>query len=256
MLKNFIWNILYALTRALPHHPRMTILLYHSISDSPDFFAVAPEVFDRQMRYVSERYEVVQLSRAFEHASGKCVEHDSVAISFDDGYRDFLTEVLPILERYRIPATVFVLGDNPDRAELGTDHPLLAPEDFAKFSSLITVGSHSLVHKKLTKMLVEDIVYEMVLSRESVKERVGTAPRYLAYPKGSYNEAVMRLASEAGYEGAVSVVERGVYSGDNAYALPRVQIDSTTTFRRFQAKLTQAADWYYTLWSLARLKRK
>ncbi len=256
MLKNLIWNILYALARALPHQPRMTVLLYHSVSDSPDFFAVSPDIFDRQMRYVSERYAVVSLSRAFEHAAGKCVERDSVAVSFDDGYRDFLTEALPILERYQIPTTVFVLGDNPDRAELGTDHPLLAPEDFAKFSPLVTVGSHTLVHKKLIKMSVEDAVRELSLSRESVKERTGTVPRYLAYPKGSYNEVVMHLASEAGYDGAVSVVERGVHPGDSAYALPRVQIDSTTSFLRFQAKLTQAADWYYRLWSLARLKRK
>jgi peptidoglycan/xylan/chitin deacetylase (PgdA/CDA1 family) len=250
LIKKLVWWKLSLLARLFPHKPRMTVLLYHSISDSQDFFAVSPAMFERQMQHLKKRFDVVPLSRAFAHAAGERVERDSAAITFDDGYRDFLTDALPVLKRHGIPATVFILGDSPDRAELGNDHPLLTPVDFPALADpLVTIGSHGLTHKKLTKMSLEDLKRELEESRR--------AAEYFAYPKGSYNDTVISGVREAGYEGAVSVVERGVRPGDDAYALPRIQIDSSTTESEFHAKLSLAADWYYALWSLAkRVKAK
>ncbi|MBI3572119.1 polysaccharide deacetylase family protein [Candidatus Kaiserbacteria bacterium] len=250
-LRSLAWRVLAILAHLAPHQPRMTVLLYHSISDADDFFAVSPPEFNRQMQYLTTQFELVPLARAFRHAAGERVRRDSVAVTFDDGYRDFATTALPILKRHKIPTTVFVLGDSPDRAELGNNHPLLAPADFfALPHPFITVGSHGLTHRKLTKIPLPEARKEMEESRRVVEQRTGASSSYLAYPKGSYSPAVMRAAQEAGYEGAVSVVERGVHESDDRYALPRVQVDSSTTPIEFRAKLSPAADWYYALWKL------
>lgn len=250
-LRALVWRLLFTFARALPHSPRMTVLLYHSISDAPDFFAVSPYEFGRHMRFLKARFDVVPLSRAFAHAAGSSVARDSVALTFDDGYRDFVITALPILEQYAMPATVFVLGASPDRKELGNEFPLITADDapFLK-SPLISVGSHALSHKKLTGLPLAAAKREMEESLSRIGGQYGKVPDYLAYPKGSYNDTVKNIATAAGYRGAVSVIERGVRTGDDAYALPRVQIDGDTSAFLFEAKLSPAADWYYRLWKI------
>ena len=256
--KTLVWRTLDLFARLLPHSPRMTALLYHSVSISPeDVFAVSPEQFEAQMRYLQKNFDVVPLSRAFAHAAGIRVARDSVSVTFDDGYSDFVTEALPILKRYGIPATVFVLGESPDRRELGNDHQLLTKAEAVAINDpLFTIGSHTLSHVKLTKIPLEMARQEMKDSRRVIADHFGTAPAYISYPKGSYNQEVVHVARETGYEGAVSVIERGVRVGDSQYALPRVQVDSSTTEAKFHAKLSPAVDWYYTIWHLLKRKKK
>ncbi len=96
-----------------------TILMYHSISDGPSntpnsILRVSPQNFDSQMCYLKKNADVVSLSeiiQALQH--GRKAER-LVAITFDDGYRDNLTSALPILERYDLPATIFLTTDYLD----------------------------------------------------------------------------------------------------------------------------------------------
>ena len=251
-LRGFLLGVLYFFA-STTREPRMTVLLYHAITDARDFFAVSPRAFDEQMKYLCEHYATVPLSRAFAHAAGKSIDRDSVAVTFDDGYKDFITAALPILEKYNIPATVFILGGTPDPADLGNTYPRLESKDLHLLTNpLVSIGSHAMTHKKLTKISREELVGEVRQSREFIERTFAIRPEYLAYPKGSFNAAVMQATSDAGYAGAVSVVERGVRISDSLYALPRVQVDSSTTMNEFRAKLTKAADWYYALWCLVK----
>ena len=251
LLRKGVWTVLFYLSRFLPHHPRMVVLLYHSISDTDDFFAVSPQKFESQMAYIKKQYEVVPLSRAFEHAAGNRVQRDSVAITFDDGYQDFADNAFPILKRYKLPATVFLIGGNPDRKELGNELPLISKEGASIFKdTLIDVGSHGATHRKITRLTESEAQDELEKSRASIESLSGVRTDFFSYPKGSTNNKVQAFVKASGYQGAVSVNERGVRKGDNMYALPRIQIDRSTTGKVFQAKLTSAADWYYRLWKL------
>jgi peptidoglycan/xylan/chitin deacetylase (PgdA/CDA1 family) len=252
-LLEMFWRLLRFFGWEITDIPRMTVLLYHSVSDSDDFHAVTPAAFASQIEYLKRYFDVVPLSRAFAHAAGKSVEKDSVAITFDDGYRDFIENAQPILERFAAPATLFVLGGEADRRELGNAHPLIAREDIPRINrNLVDVGSHGMTHKKLTRLSEEDAKREMSESRDRIAQTYGEEPDYFSYAKGAVNGSVRRLAEEAGYEGAVSVIQRGVHEGDDLFALPRMQVDSETTFRIFCAKLSIAADWHHALWSLVR----
>jgi peptidoglycan/xylan/chitin deacetylase (PgdA/CDA1 family) len=257
LFREMFWRLLRFFGWEISSEPRMTVLFYHSISEGNDFFAVAPAMFEEQMQYLKKYYEVVPLSRAFLHAEGKRVTKNSVALTFDDGYRDFVEQVQPVLERFQFPATLFVLSDAPDRGELGNEYPLMGAADVPKLNrALVDVGSHGLSHKKLSKLPIEEAKKEIEESRDAIRERYGTVPAYLAYPKGSCNAPVKEAVQNAGFLGAVSVIQCGVHKGDDPYALPRVQIDSTTTRRIFGAKLTIAADWYYGIWFFLRGKWK
>ena len=93
----------------------MKILMYHSVAgDEEARFVepanrITPRHFERQMAYLRETRRVVPLSLLVDElAAGKSPPVGTVCITFDDGYRDNLTVAAPILEKYRLPATLFL----------------------------------------------------------------------------------------------------------------------------------------------------
>jgi peptidoglycan/xylan/chitin deacetylase (PgdA/CDA1 family) len=89
------------------------ILLYHRVSSDsdPSYPPLRPEIFDAHCRVLRRNFNVLPLREMIgrhqtgESLGGRC------AVTFDDGYRDFLTHAYPILERYEIPVTQFLVVD-------------------------------------------------------------------------------------------------------------------------------------------------
>jgi peptidoglycan/xylan/chitin deacetylase (PgdA/CDA1 family) len=86
------------------------ILSYHRVNDDHDpFFPARPtEVFERQMAYIARWYRVLPLEAMVEGIRRGGLPRNALAITIDDGYRDTLTHVAPILARHGLPATVFL----------------------------------------------------------------------------------------------------------------------------------------------------
>lgn len=87
-------------------HPK--ILMYHRIMDTPDGEGITPEEFQRHVEIVKENFYPLTLKALMEaFAVGEVPKH-AVVITFDDGYSDFGDVAFPILNRYKVPATLFV----------------------------------------------------------------------------------------------------------------------------------------------------
>lgn len=87
------------------------ILGYHRIAKVADDEAeicVTPERFAQQMQALSEGAQPISLTKLVKYLKAGSVPPKSVAVTFDDGYADNLYEAKPVLEKYEIPATVFV----------------------------------------------------------------------------------------------------------------------------------------------------
>jgi peptidoglycan/xylan/chitin deacetylase (PgdA/CDA1 family) len=112
------------------------ILMYHSVAENEaaKFIEppnrISPPMFDRQMAFLREHRRVVPLSQLVDDiACGKSPPAGTVCITFDDGYRDNLTTAAPILEKHKLPATLFLATGYVERAETqwsDTLHWLLA----------------------------------------------------------------------------------------------------------------------------------
>ncbi len=93
---------------------KVRILLYHRVEYLNDDFnmqAVTPDNFEKHMKFLHDHYDVISLSVPMEEwFSGG--ERDAVIITFDDGYYDFLYNAVPVLEKYHMPATIFVATGN------------------------------------------------------------------------------------------------------------------------------------------------
>src|SRR3990167_6574045 len=136
--RKIIFGILYGLYflgRPFLSKSAAAVLMYHSISDSGWFFAVSPKEFERQIRYIKEKANPVRLSDVVDFLDGKKeLPLRAVAVTFDDGYRDFRENALPILQKYNVPAILFVCAGEADSKELGNDSQLLTSEEIAKLS--------------------------------------------------------------------------------------------------------------------------
>ncbi len=91
--------------------PGALILGYHRVSElswDPLNLSVSPDNFSDQLATLSAHYEVVFVRRLAERIErGKSVV-GMAALTFDDGYAEFLDSVLPRLEEHNVPATLFV----------------------------------------------------------------------------------------------------------------------------------------------------
>src|SRR5713226_4558856 len=87
------------------------ILLYHRVADlssDPQLLSVKPRHFAEHLEIVKRRCRPLSLRDVVRRLQGKTPTRHPVAITFDDGYADNLAYAKPLLERYAVPATIFV----------------------------------------------------------------------------------------------------------------------------------------------------
>ena len=94
--------------------PGALILLYHRVADvlsDPWGLAVTPQHFAEQMAVLRQRAHpmpLAEMARALQQ--GAPLPRRAVAVTFDDGYADNLLQAQPILERFGVPATIFLVS--------------------------------------------------------------------------------------------------------------------------------------------------
>ena len=90
---------------------RLTIVMYHRVLEHPDPLAPytpTAQVFDCHMETLANGFNVLPLSEAIERLTKRTLPPRAACITFDDGYRDNLTVASPVMQRYGLPATIFV----------------------------------------------------------------------------------------------------------------------------------------------------
>lgn len=216
------------------------ILMYHSIGQSNEFFAVRPEKFERQMNYLKEKnFKVIGLAELGGLAErNEAISKKTVVITFDDGYEDNFLVAYPILKKNGFTATIFVassLVGKTVKARQGTNMKILSERQIKEMahSGLIKFGSHANHHKKLAKLEEKEVEKELVDSRRMLSNILGEEVVALAYPFGSCNERVKKIAGK--YFKIACGVEKGLIHGNHdCWQLPRFSIDSKVGWWRFK----------------------
>jgi peptidoglycan/xylan/chitin deacetylase (PgdA/CDA1 family) len=91
--------------------PGAIILVYHRIAElplDPQLLSVEPQRFAEQLEILKKYCSPLSLKKLHQALRDRELPRNAVAITFDDGYADNLAQAKPLLERYAIPATVFV----------------------------------------------------------------------------------------------------------------------------------------------------
>ncbi|MBC7875282.1 MAG: polysaccharide deacetylase family protein [Ferruginibacter sp.] len=94
----------------LKNRPGGRIIVYHGIDENGSTAYntrfINQELFERQIIYFKQNFNIVTLQDYYAGHFNK--DRLTIAITFDDGYANNFTRALPILEKYRVPATFFV----------------------------------------------------------------------------------------------------------------------------------------------------
>jgi peptidoglycan/xylan/chitin deacetylase (PgdA/CDA1 family) len=216
----------------------MIVLAYHAIADlSSDErlseFAVPPGRFATQIDGLLERgWKFVGLEEIrVMLRRGRALPKSSVLLTFDDGYRDLLTEAFPILAARDLPAVVFAItdriGGTNEWGEAGRarPQPLLDEEGLRRLAAAgIAVGSHGATHRRLTELDAGDLDAEIEGSAERLQSIGLPKPVAFSYPYGAWNPEVAAAVRSAGYELAFTVSPGVAERARSAYALPRLEV--------------------------------
>lgn len=109
---------------AWPRQQTLTILIFHRVLPAPDPLRPGePDSarFDEFMNFIASNFDVLPLPEGVSQLQRGVLPHRACCITFDDGYADNLTIALPILEKYRLPATVFVATGYLDGGRMFND---------------------------------------------------------------------------------------------------------------------------------------
>ena len=94
---------------------KATILLFHRVNPVRDVLwdPMAPELFEKIMQFVSKKYEVLSLNELC--LDKPLTKKPPLAITFDDGFRDYVDYALPVLKKHNFHSTMFVVTDCVDQ---------------------------------------------------------------------------------------------------------------------------------------------
>jgi peptidoglycan/xylan/chitin deacetylase (PgdA/CDA1 family) len=174
------------------------ILTYHSLDVSGSVLSTSPALFRRQMGFLAASgIPVVPLDQTLSRPG-------SIAITFDDGFRNLFDHAIPVLQHHGFPATVFVVSDYCGRRNDWPRHgsatipdlPLLTWEDLSALPPQVTVGAHTLDHAVLTRLAPQACRRQLRDCRDRIEQRLGRPAPWLAYPYGASSPAVRALAGQ------------------------------------------------------------
>ncbi|MDD2785420.1 MAG: polysaccharide deacetylase family protein [Patescibacteria group bacterium] len=216
------------------------VLAYHSVGESPWIHAVSPEVFREQMLWLKNNAEVVTLDKLQNNNQRR--RKPLVAITFDDGYKDWVDNTLPILNDFGFKATFFISTDFRSVTSLPQeDLTVIAPvEVVALNTSGQEIGSHGHTHVDLSTCDDGTFESEIRESKKILEMLTGHQVKRMSYPKGRYASKRFEKLSEAGYVAAFAG-HGSVKSGDAIFALSRVPV-----YKNYDANLF-AKRFYRTL---------
>jgi methionyl-tRNA formyltransferase/peptidoglycan/xylan/chitin deacetylase (PgdA/CDA1 family) len=212
--------------------PRITVLLYHRVTDSVrDNLTVGIEQFDRQMGLLARHCRVLSLDEVLATQRVPSSDEPLVAVTFDDGYLDNYEHGVPTLMRHGIPAAFFVsTGIVGTSARFPHDvvrgNPPIPTMTWPQLREMraagFMVGSHTVNHIDCAASPQEVVWHELTASRDDLQRELGVTAPVLAYPYGGRQHMTperLELVKRSGYVGCLSA-----YGGANVHSVDRYNV--------------------------------
>ncbi len=259
---------------------RVPVLMYHSISDKSTAsfrpYTVSPRLFASHVAYlVDSGFTCLTVSELAElRGTGTPPPSRSVAITFDDAFRDVFTNAVTVLTAAGLRATMFVptgfvggssrwlVAEGEDRREL------LSWGELRQLQGLgIECGAHSHSHPQLDLLSRREVAREVALSKSLLEDQLQVAVTAFAYPFGYSSPAVRELVASLGFTSGYRVADLVSRPDDDRFAVPRLTVTCDTSTELLaemlvapRTKVDEVTSWSRSRASLAlrgvRLKKR
>ncbi|MDQ1382460.1 MAG: hypothetical protein QOJ71_3179 [Actinomycetota bacterium] len=230
--------------------PGVVVLVYHRVGRrSTSEVDLDATVFAEQMAFLAGETEVLRLGDALDLLA-PAADHDpspasrsstrpAVVVTFDDGTDDFVDIAVPILDRYRVPATMYLATAFVDEGVRFPDGG--RPASWSGLSDAIAtgvvdIGSHTHRHRLLDRLPLPEIADELDRSTALIEARLDRAAVDFAYPKAVFGSSEAADAVRSRFRSAaVAGTHANPYGRTDPYRLARSPIqvgDGMHFFRR------------------------
>lgn len=220
----------------IPATTRIPIIMLHYVrtvdrqKDMEGYdLSITPESFEKILQYLSkEGYHTIHLA----DLANRKVPEKSIILSFDDGYEDFYTTALPLLNKYGFTASSAIITDKMD----GTVYMSPAQVQTADREG-VEILSHTVHHADLSKDPRQE--KEITESKTFLEKLLGKKITGFVYPAGKYNNESLKFLRNAGYEFALT--EHAGYADltKDLLQLRRIRIDNRNGYEGFISKLNE-----------------
>ena len=153
-----------------------------------------------------------------------------ILITFDDGYYSNYEYIYPILKKYHIKASIFILTDKIGKEideikYLGWEECLEMQN-----SGLVEIGSHSTKHVFYNKLPVREIRDDVTKSYKIIEEHLGKqALKVFAYPYGAYTNETVRALKNNGIDFQIYDIGINNFKDFNTNYIKRINIPCEMT---------------------------
>lgn len=205
--------------------------------------------FENILRWVSKRFRII--------SPGDYGEPDvsGALLTFDDGFNNNYTNILPLLQKYNIPGLFFITTqhcENPsdwlpfirDKIEKYQIDDIAVNDEYKSDyfdgisesnlkemvnNPLVTIGCHSHTHPLLSELSEFEIEKEIKESKDYLERITGKQVDYFAYPSGDYNRLVIEKVKKFGFKMAFGIDKVQKFGYPN-YEIPRIGIYDDNKF--------------------------
>ena len=216
-------------------------------SEEEQKFACTPRRFAMHMNFLrSARYNIIDLKDLEDFISGRNTIPDrSVAITIDDGFLDNYTNALPTLQKYDIPATIFLTAGMMEKTNLWMQTRGFPRRDMLNWRQVkemsqmgISFGAHTMTHPRLPELSEEKEWLEIEKSKGVIENHLGHGINYLAYPYGLFTGRTCLFAKDSGFSMACSTRSGFNNEHTDPFRLRRIEVYGTDRVLNLFQKIT------------------
>lgn len=210
--------------------PGIPVYMYHSIRQEPlsadAALSVRPHDFEQQLCFLKQEGYTPIFADELLHAEKAA---HPVVITLDDGYVDNYTQAYPLLKKYGLKATIFMVSDDIGKEGYLTREQLKEMSD----SGVISIQSHTASHLNLKELTTAQVQAQMKTSKEILSAVTGKEVTALSYPGGFWNEQIASDASKY-YKIAFITFGAHTYEQKKRYQIPRAGIFRDTSLEKMK----------------------
>lgn len=183
---------------------KIPVIIYHAFR-TPEPKEDIYKVFCTQARFeenittlLNEGYTFITLEDLYKYNKGEIALPEKVCIiTMDDGQIGCYTEAFPILKKYNVPATIFVVNDL-----VGTSDYFSWEQGKEMYDSgLVKLHIHGKSHIEYSSVGKEKLVTDYITAHAELEEKMGEKiQKIMAYPAGKSSENSIKWLKDVGFE--------------------------------------------------------
>lgn len=188
---------------------------------------------EEQLAYLtSQNYYFPSYKELYAYINGEIdLPEKSIILTFDDGQKGFLKYGIPLFEKYKVPATSYIIASK--NGEDIVKKYASAYISFQSHSYNMHIGGGTIGHGGIISALTKDEIKDDLRKAQGIVQNTEA----FAYPYGDVTEDAKQAVKDVGILCSFSTIYGKVYKGDDSTALKRVRVLGDASLESFIASI-------------------